>query len=114
MHNNLIDDVKKLLDGRSCEERRAVVAAILDGMRKPLDYGFSELDERFKVAREQQTSAASEDDRRRLGRCAFDLDFERRRRQPNRWLGGPPPPREFPEGFGPDANYPRNLGGTLF
>jgi hypothetical protein len=112
MGDELIDHVRALLKGRSDNEKREVVEAIVEDMRTPLTYSFEELDAALKVARQQRDAATSEAERQRWGRRRFDLDFERRRRSPGRWLGGPPAPREFPEGLGPDEEYPRDLGGT--
>lgn len=115
MQDDLIEEVMAILERCSDEEKRVVISTTLSGMRKPFDYEFAELDSRFKAAREQEASAPSEEERRRLGRHRFDLDSERRRRQTSHWLGNsPPPPRDFPEGLGSDAAYPQSLGGTLF
>jgi hypothetical protein len=112
MGGELIDHVRGLLKGRSDDEKREVVAAIIEDMRRPSEYTFEELDAGLKLARQQRDAATSEAERQRWGRRRHDLDFERRRREPGRWLGGPPAPREFPEGLGPDEEYPRSLGGT--
>jgi hypothetical protein len=49
-----------------------------------------------------------------MGALFFDLDFERARRQLDQWLGWcPPEPRLYPEGLGPDDEYPARFLGAF-
>ena len=92
-----------------------MIAAIHASMLTPRDYEPGELDARFKEARARKESATTDADHQAWGRRLYDLDFERRRRQINLWLGRcPPEPCVYPEGLGPDGQYPHWFGGTLY
>lgn len=107
----LPEQVLAMLGNASDDEKYAVVEAIILSMRTPYDYSFDELDERLAAATRREAEAKSDTERLVWARRRFDLDFERRRRQPNRWLYfQSPSPVEYPEGLGPDDAYPDWLG----
>jgi hypothetical protein len=90
------------------DQQSALADAILRRLRHPSALSIDELRGARRDAQRVARTANDPGERELAARRLYDLDFEWRRREPWKWLGGEAdPPRTYAAGHGPDETYPQ-------